>query len=119
MVSAEEEAQCEDEAATHLEAHPTVYLAEEDSEDPEAACAVPLHQAGKAAVVACAAVLVEWDLALWDEALLLLATTTMLQVPTVKPHRRESNRPTVKAHHESNHRMVRATGAHRHSLLSL
>lgn len=97
-VNAAEEGLCADEVATLPGALLTASPVGVDSEVPEEACAALRHQAGKVDVVGCAAVLVGWvqALALWDEALLLLATPTMPQVRTVKVHRRVSNRRTVK-----------------------
>lgn len=79
-------------------------LEEEGSADREEACVVPLHRAGKEDEAdLCVADLVEWALVLWDEVLLLQATTTSAKVRIAKVLRRGSSRRTV-----------RVTGAHLH-----
>jgi hypothetical protein len=91
----------------HHEVRPTVCLEEEASADREGACVVPLHQAGKEDEVdLCVAVLVEWALVLWDEVLLLQATTISVKVLMAKALRRGSSRRTV-----------RVIGAYLHRLL--
>ncbi len=59
-----EEAQCEDAAGIHLEAHLTACPEEEDLADQEEACAVLHRQAGRVGAAACVAVQAEWALVL-------------------------------------------------------